>query len=76
MNSRIRAGCLFFESSSRSVLLFEHDLRANAFGVCREGKRYTLFRIVLQRIFQFRGLILRDARKSALLNPSSRIGGF
>jgi len=24
--------------SSRSGLLFEHDLRAKAFGVCREGK--------------------------------------
>jgi hypothetical protein len=29
---------LFFESSSRSIFLFEHDLRANAFRVCREGK--------------------------------------
>src|SRR5258705_1289346 len=31
------------ESSSRSNLLFEHDLRANAFRVCREGKPVTTF---------------------------------
>src|SRR5712691_7023965 len=31
------------ESSSRSNLLFEHDLRANAFRVCREGKPVSTF---------------------------------
>ncbi|MGY3446258.1 hypothetical protein ACVW17_006259 [Bradyrhizobium sp. USDA 4473] len=30
--------------------LFEHDLRANAFRVCREGTRFALFRIVLQPV--------------------------
>ena len=33
----------FFESSSRSILLLEHDLRANAFRVCREGKPVPTF---------------------------------
>src|SRR6266700_2400290 len=28
-------------------LFFEHDLRANAFGVCCEGNRYPLFQIML-----------------------------
>jgi hypothetical protein len=32
-----------FESSSRSIFLFEHDLRANAFRVCREGKPGSTF---------------------------------
>src|SRR6266550_591066 len=33
----------FFESSSRSIFLFKHDLRANAFRVCREGKPVPTF---------------------------------
>jgi hypothetical protein len=33
-----RAGRLFFESSSRSIFLFEHDLRANAFSRLSRGK--------------------------------------
>src|SRR3954447_374979 len=32
-----------FESSSQSVFLFERDLRANAFRVCREGKPVPTF---------------------------------
>src|SRR5215510_14595004 len=32
------------ESSSRFSSLFEHDLRANAFPVCREGKPLHTFR--------------------------------
>jgi transposase len=35
-----RAGCLFFESSSRPIFLFEHDLRANASRLSR-GKTGT-----------------------------------
>src|SRR5882724_9180870 len=35
----------FFESSSRSIFLFEHDLRANV-RVCREGKPVSTHRVV------------------------------
>ena len=43
---------------SRPGLLFEHDLRANVFGVCREEKAVPLFRIVLL-------FILKQARAKA-----------
>src|SRR5258706_3275734 len=39
---RTRTGWLFFESSSRSIFLFEHDLRANASRLSR-GKTGTHF---------------------------------
>jgi hypothetical protein len=38
---------LFMIRSDHELMsLFEHDLRANAFRVCREGKRYPLFQIM------------------------------
>src|SRR3979409_1193265 len=42
---RTRTGWLFFESSSRSIFLFEHDLRANASRLS-EGKPVPTHRVV------------------------------
>src|SRR4030081_2443141 len=46
-----RAGRLFFESSSRSIFLFEHDLRANASRLSR-GKTGTHFSGSCSRSFR------------------------
>jgi hypothetical protein len=44
----IGARRLFFEASSRSIILFERDLGANAFGVCQPREtRHPSFRIML-----------------------------
>jgi len=43
-NPQLERDELFFESSSRSIFLFEHDLRGKRFRVCRGGEnRYPLF---------------------------------
>jgi len=39
----------FFESSSRSIFLFEHDRRAKRFAFVPRQDQYPLFRIMLYR---------------------------